>query len=122
MFTQNRLQCLYDRIGIKKLINLRLKFSPLNEHGCWQHYDCFSPCCLCGGEHNEAYLLLWPRTHGSVQLAEDPDSYITDMEYKVGMIYLNMETLLILMNRVIIEATISKLQYQLLLPLSMAKR
>ena len=40
---QRSVYSVYDRVGIKNLTKLRLKFSPLNEHRFRHHFDCFSP-------------------------------------------------------------------------------
>ena len=108
-----------DILGVRYLTELRLQFSPLNEHKFRHNFDCLSPVCVCetAKEDNEHFLLHCPlydimRCDILGQLSEIPGLDISQYDSKslCTLLLYGPPLLNVFANRIIMEATISFLK------------
>ena len=105
-----------DILGIRLLTRLRLQFSALNEHKFRHNFECLDPICACrsGKEDNEHYLLHCPlfelqRRDLLGQLEDLPGIDIESLDSKTicELLLFGSPNVNVIVNRIILEATIS---------------
>ena len=105
-----------DIEGIRLLTKLRLNFSALNEHKFKHNFECLDPICACGTskEDNEHFLLHCPlfelqRADLLGQLGDLPGIDIVSLDSKTicELLLFGSPSLNVIVNRIILEATIS---------------
>ena len=114
--TQKPTYNIHDIVGIRLLTKLRLNFSALNEHKFRHNFECLDPICACGTgkEDNEHFLLHCPllelqRRDLLGQLEDLPgiDIVSLDSETICELLLFGSPNLNVIVNRIILEATIS---------------
>ena len=114
--TQKPTYNIHDIVGIRLLTKLRLNFSALNEHKFRHNFECLDPIRACGTgkEDNEHFLLHCPlfelqRRDLLGQLGDLPaiDIVSLDSETICELLLFGSPNLNVIVNRIILEATIS---------------